>query len=101
MASRSPAPATVHRRLQRDRCPSPVGQVVINEIMYNPACANAQYVELYNTSTNVTFDLSGWQLQGLAYTFPRAPCLGRTVFWCWRPSRAAFAAAYGRDQSRL
>ena len=27
-------------------------------------------VELYNNSSNVTFDLSGWQLPGLAYTFP-------------------------------
>ena len=30
--------------------PSPVGQVVLNEIMYQPAKPNAQYVELYNTS---------------------------------------------------
>jgi hypothetical protein len=49
---------------------SPVGQVVINEIMYAPAAANAQFVELYNNSTNTTYDLSGWQFQGLSYTFP-------------------------------
>ena len=55
---------------------SPVGQVVINEIMYNPVVADAQFVELYNNSTNTTFDLSGWQLQGLDYTFPdgATPC---------------------------
>ena len=31
---------------------SPVGQIVINEIMYQPTVANAQFVELYNNSTN-------------------------------------------------
>jgi hypothetical protein len=31
---------------------SPAGQVVINEIMYNPVVNNAQFVELYNNSTN-------------------------------------------------
>ncbi len=50
--------------------PSPVGHVAINEIMWNPSVANAEYVELFNNSTNVTYDLSGWQLQGLSYTFP-------------------------------
>ena len=31
---------------------SPAGQVAINEIMYAPAVANAQYVELYNNFTH-------------------------------------------------
>ena len=34
--------------------PSPVGQVAINEIMWNPSVSNAEYVELVNNSTNVT-----------------------------------------------
>src|SRR6185503_20527376 len=41
---------------------SPEGTIVINEIMYNPAYPEASYVELHNTSTNYSFDLSGWQL---------------------------------------
>jgi hypothetical protein len=45
--------------------PSPVGQMVINEIMYEPALPSAEYVELYNNSTNITLDLSGWQFNGL------------------------------------
>ena len=50
---------------------SPVGQIVINEIMYQPAVANAQFVELYNNSTNTAFDLSGWQFQGLGLHLPQ------------------------------
>jgi regulation of enolase protein 1 (concanavalin A-like superfamily) len=75
--------------------PSPVGKVVINEIMYNPAIPGAQYVELFNTSTNVTFDLSGWQFQGLSYTFPAGASIAPNGFLVLAANGAAFAGAYG------
>ena len=75
--------------------PSPVGQVVINEIMYNPSVTDAQFVELYNNSTNVTFDLSGWQLPELGYTFPGGSIIGPTNYLVLAANGAAFAAAYG------
>jgi hypothetical protein len=74
---------------------SPVGQVVINEIMYNPALAGAQYVELYNSSSTLGFDLSGWQFKGLNYTFPQGSMIGPNGFLVLATNRAAFAAAYG------
>ncbi len=74
---------------------SPVGQVVINEIMYDPAVNDAAFVELYNNSTNLTFDLSGWQLQGLSYTFPNGSILGPTNYLVLAQNGAAFAEAYG------
>ncbi len=74
---------------------SPAGQVVINEIMYAPATNNAQFVELYNNSTNTTFDLSGWQLQGLSYTFPNGSIIGPTNYLVLAVNGAAFAEAYG------
>jgi hypothetical protein len=74
---------------------SPIGQVVINEIMYDPAVNDAAFVELYNNSTNMTFDLSGWQLQALAYTFPNGSILGPTNFLVLAENGAAFASAYG------
>src|SRR5205814_419621 len=74
---------------------SPVGQIVINEIMYQPTVANAQFVELYNNSTNTTFDLSGWQFQGLGYTFPNGSVIGPTNYLVLAANNAAFAAAYG------
>jgi len=75
--------------------PSPAGLLVINEIMYNPAVTNAQYVELYNRSPNVTFDLSGWQLQGLGYTFPAGSIIQPSSFLVLAANRRAFATAYG------
>ncbi|HVU08842.1 MAG TPA: lamin tail domain-containing protein [Verrucomicrobiae bacterium] len=74
---------------------SPVGQVVINEIMYDPPVDGAQFIELYNNSTNETFDLSGWQLQGLSYTFPNGAIIGPESFLILAANNAAFAAAYG------
>jgi hypothetical protein len=74
---------------------SPVGQIVINEIMYAPSVANAQFVELYNNSTNTTFDLSGWQFQGLGYTFTAGSVIGPTNYLVLAANNAAFAAAYG------
>ncbi len=50
--------------------PSPTGHVVINEIMYNPASAEGQFVEFYNNLATAAFDLSGWQMPGISYTFP-------------------------------
>ncbi len=74
---------------------SAVGQIVINEIMYNPVVSGAEYVELYNNSASVTFDLSGWALHGVSYTFPAGASLGPRQFLVLTASRTAFAGAYG------
>ncbi|MGC3959435.1 MAG: lamin tail domain-containing protein [Verrucomicrobiota bacterium] len=55
---------------------SPVGNVVINEIMFNAATPDGEYIELFNRSTNTTFDLSGWVINGLDYTFPAGTSAG-------------------------
>jgi regulation of enolase protein 1 (concanavalin A-like superfamily) len=75
--------------------PAPVGQVVINEIMWNPVTPGTQYVELYNTSSNIAFDLSGWQLQGVGYTFPAGALIAPKTFLVLAANRAAFASKYG------
>ena len=75
--------------------PSAAGQVVINEIMYNPSQPDAQFVELYNNSTNLSFDLSGWDFHGLGYTFPPGSPIGPNKFLVLAANRADFAAAYG------
>lgn len=74
---------------------SPVGAVVINEIMFNPSLANAQYVELLNNSSNVTFDLSGWKFHGLDYVFPSGSILAPKRSLVLAANRSAYAAAYG------
>ena len=49
----------------------------------------------YNTSTNTAFDLSGWQMPGLDYTFPDGATLAPTNYLVLAANGAAFAAAYG------
>jgi hypothetical protein len=63
--------------------------------MYQPAVAQAEFVELYNTSADLAFDLSGWQFNGLSYTFPAGSVLGPRAYLVLAPERGAFAGAYG------
>ena len=75
----------------------PLGnQVVLNEIMYHPAVANAEFIELYNRSATTPFDLSDWRLDGIGYTFPEGIIIGPGAYLILAKDRAAFAAAYGR-----
>jgi hypothetical protein len=56
-----------------------IGPVAINEIMYNPASNGTEFVELHNlASTNV--DLSGWILEGAAFTFPTGTVIAAEGF---------------------
>lgn len=75
--------------------PSPAGRIVINEIMFAPAAANAEYIELFNTSTNTAFDLSSWELRGLGYTFPAGSMIQPTNYLVLAANRTAFAQTYG------
>jgi hypothetical protein len=75
--------------------PSPVGQVVINEIMYNPTVPDAQYIELYNNSSQFAFDLSGWNFEGLGYTFPQGSYIEPEGYLVLAGNGAAFAGDYG------
>jgi regulation of enolase protein 1 (concanavalin A-like superfamily) len=75
----------------------PEGHIVFNEIMYAPRIPGAQYVELHNTSLYETFDLSGWQIGGLGYTFPTGTIFGPDAFLVLAQDRTAFWQAYGPD----
>jgi hypothetical protein len=74
--------------------PSPLGQIVLNEIMPNPPLARSEYVELYNVG-GFTYDLSGWQFKGLSYTFPQGSILGPNSYLVLTADRPSFATAYG------
>ncbi|MHC1768021.1 MAG: lamin tail domain-containing protein [Verrucomicrobiia bacterium] len=75
--------------------PSPVGQVVISEIMYRPAQPGASFVEVHNTSTTAGFDISGWRLDGVDFNFPNGTILGPGGYAVVVASLEGFAAAYG------
>ena len=54
-----------------------IGDIVINELMYNPISGDddAQYIELYNKGTN-TLSLANWQFTaGVTFTFPASATL--------------------------
>jgi hypothetical protein len=71
--------------------------VVINEINYAPSDANnpAEFIELYNDSTNAV-DLSGWKFDaGVDYTFPSATTLPAHGYLVISSAPATFAARWG------
>ena len=69
-------------------------KVVFNELMYQPAGTNAAYVEFYNSSTNFTFDLSNWRVNGLGYTFAAGSLLAPNSYLVLAQDAAAYATAY-------
>ena len=74
---------------------APEGHLVLNEILFQPTLGGAQFVELFNTHSNFTFDLSGWTLNGLAYAFPPGSTLSPRGFLVLCNDPFAFSQTYG------
>jgi hypothetical protein len=70
-------------------------KVVINEIMFHPAVAKAEFIELHNFSAVTAQDLSGWQLVGTGFTFPPGTVLEPGAFLAVARDRSVFQATYG------
>ncbi len=73
----------------------PQDKLVINEIMYNPAVADASYVEIHNRSSLTAFDLSNWRLNGVDFIFPSGSVIAPNGFMVAAGHRLAFAETYG------
>ncbi len=69
--------------------------VVINEIHYNPDLAGTSFIELHNRNTTVPFNLAGYRLDGIGYTFPTNATIAANGYLVLAADRAAFAAAFG------
>ncbi len=71
------------------------GEVLINEIMYNPAQGERfEYVELTNSGT-APVNLGGWKFtNGIDFTFPDGTVLDAGAYLVVSPSREALLAAY-------
>ena len=54
-----------------------------------------RYIELFNSSSEFSFDLSGWQLNELGYTIPAGTRILPRSFLVLAQDRASFSAAYG------
>jgi hypothetical protein len=72
----------------------PEGNVVINEIMYNPTAANAGFIEIFNRSTTTAFDLSDWRIDGLDFNFRNGTVINPRGYLVVARSRVGFGRAY-------
>jgi len=91
------SPANVSVTYAAPAVPDPRGFVVFNEIMYRPApnAPDAEYVELFNTHSNLAFNIGGWRINGLDYTFPEGAYIGPRQFLLLVKNRVPFIAAFG------
>jgi hypothetical protein len=73
----------------------PQDKLVINEIMYNPTVPNASYLEIHNTAVSNAFDLTGYRLDGVGFTFSMGTVIQPGSFVVVAKNRQVFAATYG------
>lgn len=73
----------------------PEGRLVINEIMYDPIVPGAGFVEIHNTSSAQTYDLSNYELKGADFIFPEGTLIGPGGFVVVASDREVFRAVYG------
>ncbi len=78
--------------------PSAPGDIVINEIMYNSADVDTEYVELFNAGTS-TIDLAGWSLRddddAHVFTIPGGVALAPGSFLVVSADTIGMRARYG------
>ncbi len=73
----------------------PQDHLVINEIMYNPAAPDAEFIEIHNRSTLTAFDLSNYRLNGVGFNFPEGTIIPPNGFVLAVENHAAFLSAFG------
>ena len=78
---------------------SPVGWLVINEIMYNPTNSTAEFVEIHNRSHTHPFDISGWRIRGVDFTFPAGSVILPDGYVVAVENSAVYASVYGNPQA--
>ncbi len=69
--------------------------IVINEIMYNPAGEDVlEFLELYNNGST-TVDLEGWYFDGFTFTFPAGAAIAPGAFLVLAVDESEFENAFG------
>jgi hypothetical protein len=77
--------------------PSPTDQLVISEIMYHPSALQAEYVEIFNCSSD-TFDLGGWRLNGVDHVFDGGALIGPGEYRVVAENITAYQHAYANAE---
>jgi len=73
---------------------APEAALVFNELHYHPTVPESAFVELFNRSATTSFDLSGWRINGLDYTFPGGSVLTNGQHLVLAESRTGFLNAF-------
>jgi hypothetical protein len=73
----------------------PQDYLVLNEIMFNPAGPNAEFVEIHNRSTTTAFDLSNYRLNGVDFNFPEGTVIPPNGYLLAVENFNAFLDTYG------
>ncbi|NQU21889.1 MAG: lamin tail domain-containing protein [Candidatus Nealsonbacteria bacterium] len=84
-----------------DTAVAPVGQIAINEIMYNPSVSNAEFLEIHNLSNSTPFDLSGWRIDGADFTFAPGSIINAGQYAVVVESVSGFAGTYDAPAAKV
>jgi len=78
---------------------SPIADVIISEIMYQPAGglpnADQEFIEFYNPSVIDAVDMSDWRLDGVALTFPPGTVIPPNGYMMVTKNETLFRQTYG------
>jgi len=77
--------------------PSPVDQLVISEIMFHPNQRAAEYIEIYNRSSD-SYDLAGWRMNGVDFIFDSGAIIGPGEYRVIAENVTAYQHAYGNAE---
>lgn len=75
--------------------PRPQDWITISEILYHPTVKSGDFIEIYNRHPNYAFDLSGFVLQGVTFTFPPGSFIQPGRYLVLARDPAVFASTYG------
>jgi len=78
---------------------APHDRIVINEIMYDPVRDSAEFVEIHNCSQNDAFDLGGWRLDGVSFTFDAGTILRPGDYCVVAEDRQIYAHTYTNSEA--
>jgi hypothetical protein len=71
------------------------GRVVIDEINYSAGNPASEFLELHNTSKTTSYDISGFRLNGLGFTFPSGSVIPPSGFLVIAHDPIGFGDQYG------
>ncbi len=72
----------------------PPQRVVLNEIHYHPAVPDTSFLEIFNSSSATTFDVSGWRVEGVDGAMPAGTFLEPGQFLVMAADAFAFRSAF-------